>query len=153
MTPNTIRGGGTWDSTDKLLTLSASAATFQPSSASSSNQGALPAPRDIPFSQSVPLLPGHSGPKISGPQYFKASPPAAEEDAFEDEEQFQKWYENKLKNMFKLKSNTENDDDIINYRKQLIPDAFTIQGLPSAAGFDQHFDHKGSCRFSWYRRS
>ena len=41
-----------------------------------------------------------------------------------------------LKKMFKLKSNTENDDDFINYRKQLIPDAFTIQGLPTAAGFD-----------------
>ena len=78
--PITIRGG-VWDSTNKLCTLSASAASF-------SSQSALPAPRDIPFSQSVPLLPGHSGPKISGPQYFKASPPAAEEEAFDDEEQF-----------------------------------------------------------------
>ena len=93
MRPNTIRGGGTWDSTDKLLNLSASAA-------SSSSQGALPAPRDIPFSQRVLLLPGHSGPKISGPQYFKASPPA-EETAVEDDDQFQKWYEKKLKKMFK----------------------------------------------------
>ena len=38
--------------------------------------------------------------------------------------------------MFKLKSPTENVDDITNYRKQLIPDAFTIQGFPSAAGFE-----------------
>ena len=35
-----------------------------------------------------------------------------------------------------FKQNTENDDDIINYRKQLIPDAVAIQPLPGAAGFD-----------------
>ena len=35
-----------------------------------------------------------------------------------------------------FKQSIENDDDIINYRKQLIPDAFTIQPLPGAAGFD-----------------
>ena len=38
--------------------------------------------------------------------------------------------------MFKLKHYIENDDDIINYRKQLIPDAFAIQAFPGAAGFD-----------------
>ena len=116
--PITIRGGGVWDSTNKLCTLSASAASF-------SSQSAPLAPRDIPFSQSVPLLPGHSGPTISGPQYFKASPPSAEEPEYEDEDRFQQWYEKKLKQMFK--HNTENDDDIVNYRKQLIPDAFTIK--------------------------
>ena len=35
-----------------------------------------------------------------------------------------------------FKHNTENDYDIINYRKQLIPDAFSIQALPGAACFD-----------------
>ena len=35
-----------------------------------------------------------------------------------------------------FKQNTENDDDIVNYRKQLIPGACAIQGLPGAAGFD-----------------
>ena len=35
-----------------------------------------------------------------------------------------------------FKHNTENDDDIVNYRKQLIPDDFAIQSLPNAAGFD-----------------
>ena len=39
-----------------------------------------------------------------------------------------------MKKMFK--HSTDNDDDIVNYRKQLIPDAFTIQSLPNAAGFD-----------------
>ena len=28
------------------------------------------------------------------------------------------------------------DDDIVSYRKQLIPDAFAVQPLPTAAGFE-----------------
>ena len=35
-----------------------------------------------------------------------------------------------------FKQNTENDDDIINYRKQIIPDAIAIQPLPTAANFE-----------------
>ena len=119
-------GGGVWDPSVDIHTSSELVA-------SSSSLSVLLAPRDIPFSQSVTLLPGRPVPKKSGPQYFKASPPA-EETASDDDEQFQKWYEKKLKKIFK--QHTENDDDIINYRKQLIPDAFAIQPLPGAAGFD-----------------
>ena len=35
-----------------------------------------------------------------------------------------------------FKQSNENDDDVVNYRKQLIPDAFAIQPLPTAANFE-----------------
>ena len=61
-------GGGVWDPSMDIHTSSNLVA-------SSSSLSVLLAPRDIPFSQSVPLLPGRPVPTISGPQYFKASPP------------------------------------------------------------------------------
>ena len=76
-------GGGVWESNDDVHTSSGLVA-------SSSSLSALPAPRDIPFSQSVPLLPERPVPKISGPQCFKASPLA--EETASDDEQCQKWY-------------------------------------------------------------
>ena len=132
-------GGGVWDPSEDP---SASSKLV----ASSSSLPGLLAPCDIPFSQSVPVLPERPVPKISGPQYFKASPPTAGPTTEDDE--FQTWYEKKFKKMFK--QSTDSDDDAVNYRKQLIPDAFAIQPLPTAANFKSWINKCGPCCLPWH---
>ena len=44
------------------------------------------------------------------------------------------WHENKLKKLYKHSIGLH--DDIVSYRKQLFPDAFTVQPLPTSAGLE-----------------
>ena len=87
------------------------------------------APRDIPFSERIPTFPvpksKASPPDLSAPQTEEyPSDPAAQVE----------WHENRFKKLYKQSIGI--DDDIVSYRKQLIPDAFTVQPLPTAAGFE-----------------
>ena len=85
------------------------------------------APRDIPFSQRVPLLPS---PRAAPQDQPTAS--NADDYPFDPEAQVE-WHENKLKTLYKQSLGIE--DDSLVFRKQLIPDTLSVPRL-LAAGFE-----------------
>ena len=88
------------------------------------------APRDIPFSQRVPF---HPVPKPqSRPQRRIASPDLG--DCPTDPEAQAEWYKNMFKRVYEQCFGIHKDVEL--FHKQLIPDAFVVPPLPSAAGFE-----------------
>ena len=87
------------------------------------------APRDIPFSQRIHIFPV---PK-SKASLRDLSAPQTEEYPSDPAAQVE-WHKNRFNKLYKQSIGI--DDGIVSYRKQLIPDAFTVQPLPTAAGFE-----------------
>ena len=65
------------------------------------------------------------------PQQGQHHSPYADEYPSDPDAQVE-WHENKLKKLYKQSVGI--DDDVLAFRKQLIPDAFTVPSLPLAAG-------------------
>ena len=68
----------------------------------------------------------------------KASPPSVtvpqDKEYPSDAASQVEWHENRFKKLFNQSVGI--DEDIVAYRKQLIPEAFSVQPLPTAANFE-----------------
>ena len=102
----------------------------------------LPAARDVPFSQRIPLFPLPK-PKASPPSVTVPQDKEYPSDAAAQVE----WYEKIFKQLFN--QSVGFDEDIVAYRKQLMPEGLHCPTSSYSCKFRilaKHINHQGPCR-------